>query len=212
MRRVRQENAVPDEKRPALEFGFLHEVINGLHGLAPDCQADVAVPPAAFRVAVGHPVGKPAAAIIAFPPLAGLERKILPLGEHAGQCRMRLDARHDRLIESVILGIGTGPPRVSAVGEARVVAGDFVLVRIKAGDDRRQRRPANRRRRVAARERERLAGQAIEVGRLDVRMAHETVVGPSLVIRDDQQDIRRGLLRGGRTRPRPPRQTTGCHQ
>ena len=43
---------------------------------------------------------------------------------------------------------------------------------------------------VSALEDSALGGQLVQVGRPDVRMSHETVVGPRLIIRNDVDNIR----------------------
>src|SRR5438105_5189390 len=75
-----------------------------------------------------------------------------------------------------------------------IVARDLVLMRVEARDDRSQARTAQTRRNVTVRKGETFASKSIEIGRLNVRMAHEREIAPSLIIRNNQNDIGRRLL------------------
>ena len=73
-------------------------------------------------------------------------------------------------------------PRLHASGCAGVVAGDFMLMRIEAGDDAGEAGAAEAARHITASEGEAFFGQLIQVRRLKVGMPHETVVTPQMVV------------------------------
>lgn len=70
-----------------------------------------------------------------------------------------------------------------------VVAGHQVLVGIETGDQCHQRWAAQGGGYVAATEGGALGGEFVEVRRLDRRVPHEAVVGPRLVVGEDQDDV-----------------------
>ncbi len=71
---------------------------------------------------------------------------------------------------------------------------DEVLVGIKSGHQRDERRTADARGEVSVRETGRLRGEAVEIGRMDRLVAHEAIVRPGLVVGDDINDV--GTLGG----------------
>ena len=73
--------------------------------------------------------------------------------------------------------------------QRRIVAGDLVFVRIEAGDYGRKRGAADAAGNVAACEGQALRCQLVNVWRLDVRVSHESVIGPCLVVGNDQDDV-----------------------
>ena len=83
-----------------------------------------------------------------------------------------------------------------------VVAGRFVLVGVKPGGKGHQGRPTQGGGHVASPEQRAFRCQFIEAGGLDARMPHESVVGVSLIIGEDQDDVRGLRIRcaKGRTR------------
>ena len=139
---------------------------------------------AAFGVAVGHAVGEAATGVVALPPFAGLMTDVTALGQEPGQGGHGVDEGH------AFLHLVTVCFAVASLGRhGRFVAGDFVLVRVKAGDHRRERGAAEAGWHVAALEQAALLGQAIDVWRLDGFVAHETVVRPRLVVGDNENDV-----------------------
>ena len=78
---------------------------------------------------------------------------------------------------------------LAAGRDGRFVAGDFVLVGVKASDNRRERGATEAGRHVAALEQSALLGQAIDVWRLDGFVSHETVVRPRLIVGDNENDV-----------------------
>src|SRR6476660_720175 len=109
------------------------------------------MPAAALGIAVSHPGGEAPLGIIAFPPFAGLKADIAALGQQLGERWCAADV----------------PQHLAAVGSfGWVVAGDQMLVRIEARDNRHQARSAEAGWRVAASEDYALPGQPIEMRRL----------------------------------------------
>jgi hypothetical protein len=176
VRLVRQHRRVPQEEW--FVAARLDEVKDRLEPLAANLQSFVAVPPAALQIAVRHAGGEASLVIIPFPPFAALETDVPLVGQQLGKRRCAADVFEHQL-------------PIGPLG--RVVSGHLMLVRIKAGDDRHQARAAQAGRHVAAGEADSLTSQAIDVRRLDRRVPHETVIGPGLVVGDDQDDIRRPL-------------------
>ena len=183
VRRVRHERRVPHVERFAVLRRPVDEVEHRREALAADLQTLVAVPAASSRVAVRHALGEAAAAAgVALPPLAGLVADVALLGEQFRQRRGLVDVR-DHLLPLA--------QELLAPGQRRVVGRDLVLVRVQPGDHRRQARPAQARRHVAALERQTLIREFVDVRRLDVRVAHERVIVPGLVVGDDHHHVRR---------------------
>ena len=73
--------------------------------------------------------------------------------------------------------------------QGRIVAAGLVLVRVQAGDERRQRRAAQGGGHVAAGEHGAAFGERVEIRRFDVRVSHEAIVGPSVIVGDDEHDV-----------------------
>ncbi len=190
VRRVGHERGVPDEERLLLGDRAVDEVVNRLHGLAADGEAGVAV-----ARSLGHAVGEAAPFEIAFPPLAGLEAGVAFGSKEARQRRRGVDMGDLPFTQAVEFRIRAGLLGFSfalARGrrERRVVREDLVLVRVQAGENRREARSAEARRHVAAREGERFGGQPIEPGRLDLLVTHEAEIAVGLIVGDDQHDVR----------------------
>ena len=78
---------------------------------------------------------------------------------------------------------------VNTFSHIRAIAPHGCLVRIKPGNDAGQRGTANRRGGVTAFVDQALAGELIEVGCFEVRVAHEAVVVPALVIAQDEDHV-----------------------
>ena len=78
-----------------------------------------------------------------------------------------------------------------------IVSDDLVLVRIQARNDGCQARPAQTRWDVTICETGTLAGKAIQVWGLDLGVPHESIIGPGLIITQDQDNVWR-IGRGGR--------------
>ena len=134
---------------------------------------------AALWIAMRHAGGEAALCKISFPPFARLEADVAAFGEQLGQ-RWRA---------------ANVPEHLTPIGSfRRVVAGHQVLMRIETRDDRHQARPTEARGRVAAGEDDALLRQSIEVRRLNLRMAHEAVIGPALVVGQQDDDVRPSRL------------------
>jgi len=69
-----------------------------------------------------------------------------------------------------------------------------MLVCVMPGDQGRERRSTERCGYIATRENGAPRGESIEVRRLDDGMPHEPVISPGLIIRQDEDDIRRAVL------------------
>jgi hypothetical protein len=136
----------------------------------------------------GHVMGAAAIAIGALPPLARLVGKISLCDQRFDQARVLVKRLANRQVELR-----------SIVAAIDIVASHAVLMRIKPGDDRGQRRAAKGRGDISSSKHQTALGQPIEIGRLDFVVAHETVVGPTLVIAEDEHDIRRRGAGGTRT-------------
>ena len=184
VRFVRQHGGIPQEER--LGPGLIEEPIDGGEGVAANFQPIVAMPSLG-----GHAMGEAGVGEVPLPILAGLEAEVPALGEKS---RERGGALDERVHGGAVDPFG------------RVVAADAVLVPVLAGQQGGQAGPAQRGGNIAIRELHTLGGQPIDAGGADVGMSHEAKVGPSLVIRDDQQQVgrtrRREGLVGGDQRPR----------
>ena len=71
-----------------------------------------------------------------------------------------------------------------------------MLVGVKSGNQRGQRRATQGRRYIASSKDRTFGRQAIQVRRFDLGVLHESVVGPCLIVRNYQNDIRRRVLCG----------------
>ena len=186
MRVVRHQRRVPDEERFLLLLRFRDESSDGLQGLAADGEAFVAV-----AAASGHAGGEAAVRVISEPPLAGLETHVASLAQEAGERGPSREITHHaratrlegRTFDELVLG--------HLLRFGRVVAGDAVLVRVAPGDDAREARATQAGRDITVAKGEALAREAIEVRRLYLRVAHEAVVAPVLIVGDDHDDIGR---------------------
>ena len=196
VRRVRHHRRVPDEERLAVLLRLVEEVEDRLQSFATDLEALVAVTAALRGIAVRHPFGKPAAtARVAFPPLPRLEAQVTFLLQESRQRRRLLEQRDHLLPLLQVTSVFVRLRRGHSFRERRVVRGDLVLMRIEAGDHRREARPAQTARHVAAFEEQPFRRELVEMRRLDVLVAHEAVVGPALIVTDDEEHIRRARLR-----------------
>ena len=198
---VWEHGGVPDEEGFFGFFGIGDELVDGIHGFATDIEADVAV---AF--AFGHSVGESASGEVPLPPFSRLEGEIAIGDEESGD---GLFSIHVAVIGFATFGEGGGS---TGGGEGRVIGGDAVLVGIFAGDDAGETGAAEGSGAIGAREGEALGGEPIDVGGLDMGMAEETVVGPSLVIGDDHHHIgRRGEADGGEEEEGEEGERVGFH-
>jgi hypothetical protein len=197
VRRMRQQRRIPDEERFLRRRGPFDEIKNWPQPLAVNGQPRVAVPSATGGVAVRHALGEAAAPGRPFPPLARLQGDVAAPGQPPGQGRVFLDPVHQRFVVARIPRVGAAGHRIHAgLRQFRIVASDAVLMGKQAGDDRGQRRAAQRGGHIPPREGERLPGKPVQHRRLDVRVSHEAVIRPCLVVRNDEQNVRR--RRGGR--------------
>src|SRR5205823_6937024 len=126
-----------------------------------------AMPATARRIAMRHAGSEAALGVVALPPFAALKADITLLGQ-----QLRQRGRAANVLQ-----------HLAAIGSLRrIVTSDQVLVRIKARDDRHQAGPAEARGRIAAGEDDTLRSEPIQVRRLNLRVAHEAVVAPSLIV------------------------------
>ena len=194
---VGQHGGIPDHERSAILPAAGHEVVDRLHGLPADREPVVTVPSP-----LRHPLGEPPARKIPLPPLPGLEAAVAMLAQQPGKCRPFLQMP----VHPFATGLEGGLPFGRATRVERIlrwiVADDPMLVRIAAGDDRRQARAAETAGHIAATKDEALPCEPVEVRRAELPMAHERIVAPMLVVRDDEDDVagrgRPGRLRFGR--------------
>ena len=173
---VGKHRRIPHEERFSRGPRAADEVLDRLHRLPADDEPFVAVP-RAFR----HPLRESTARKIPLPPFSGLQTRVAARTEQPRQ--------RGPLLEMPGHPFAARGKRFLAA--RRVVAHDPVLVRIPAGDDRGEARATEAARHVAAREHEALAGEPIEVRRAQVRVPHERVVAPVLVVRKDEHHVRR---------------------
>ena len=80
--------------------------------------------------------------------------------------------------------------RGAAIATIDIIPRDSVLEGLKSGRNRSQGWATKRRSHITATEQQTPPGELVEVGRLNRRMSHVPVVGPRLVITEDQNDIR----------------------
>ena len=124
--------------------------------------------------------------VVAFPPFAALVREIAALRRATSEGFDAIDDEHSLATAAVDTS-----EWVRASCGRRIVAGTTVLVRIRPVirviNDGRQ----SRSRHVPAPENRDFAREPDQVRRFDDFMPHEPIVGPRLVVRDDQHDIGR---------------------
>lgn len=179
MRSVRQENGIPDKERLFVLLRLFHEVVDGLHRFATN--------------PLPKPLVKSVVARISLLPLSGLKRGIPVILQlfHQGRRMLKRGGHGFRLLlgQGPQFFVGPQSQVVNAFTHERAIAPHSCLVRIKPGDDACQRGAANRRGGVAAFINQALAGELIEVGCFEVRMAHEAVVVPALIIAQDKDHV-----------------------
>lgn len=192
-----RKGAYPDVEGLFRGHGFVDEGKDGLHPLAADFQPVVAVPAAGLGKTARHPVGETAAPVVALPPFAGLVAEVAFFAEHLRDGGVPIDMGNQRLAERVVfdrllLRIGQGRRGVVPAGQ--------VLVDIESGGQRHQGRAAQGGGHVAALEDGAARGEGVEMRRLDEFVPHKAVVGPRLVVGQNEDDVRRrvGGARGGR--------------
>ncbi len=185
---MRQKRCVPHEEWLLLLGRFRDELRDRLHAVAADLQTVITVPAAWLRKPSSHPVREPAVREVAFPPLAALMTEIAPLAEDSRH-RLKTVQVRDQLSPPLLVQL-----RVRlCVFRRRIVASYAMCACVVPGDQRRQRRPTQRCRHVAARKHDTLRRQLVQMRRLDIRMPHEPVIGPCLVVRDNHHNVRRPL-------------------
>ena len=193
VRVMRHHRRIPGEERLTVLLRAADEIRERRQGLAADVEAFVAV-----AAPLGHAFGETAGLIRTHPPLARLQADVALLAEEAGQDRRFLEAL-DHLgatIEEsgVLLFSGGGFGRAfgaggDADGDERVVAGQAVTMDVPAGQHRGEARSAEGIRDIATREDARLRRELVEVRRADRFRTHEAVIKPSMVVRDDHEDV-----------------------
>jgi hypothetical protein len=126
---------------------------------------------------------------MALPKLAGLQSQVTLVFQNTRKRRdgpkMLVHPLATSFESFGLLKVLTGKPRDCGW----IVAGDLVLVRKATRKNRRQTRTTQTRRDIPTSKGQTLAGKPIQVGSPQVSMSHETVIGPSLIVRDDQNDI-----------------------
>ena len=128
VRRMGQEDAIPDKERLVGRDGFIDEVVVGLLGFAADLEADVAVATAARGIAVGHGVGEAVLLGIFLPPLAGLQGQVTVVAQEFDHGRLVVQrGGHFRPPGRELIG---DVMAAFTAGEHGVVAADAVLERV----------------------------------------------------------------------------------
>lgn len=124
------------------------------------------------------------------------------MGEESGQGGLAIE-EGDQSFTEVVIGGGVAGRRTGGARwahlreEGGIIAGDAMLVGIEAGGEGGESRATEGGGHIATGEESTLRGQAIEVGRFDQGMAHEPVIGPGVVIGDDEDDVRAWRWGGG---------------
>ena len=189
VRVVRHHRRIPGEERLPFLLRAADEVSERRQSLAADIEALVAV-----AAALGHAFGETAGLIRTHPPLAGLQAHVALLAEDAGQDRGFLEALHhlDPAFQErgvLLLRRGGLGGTLGAGGGAdrhkRVVAGQSVTVDVAAGQHRSEAGAAEGVGDITSRKETRLGRELIEVRRTDRLRAHEPVIEPGMVVRDD---------------------------
>ena len=191
VRVMRQHRRIPSEERLTVFFRTGDELREWSQSLAADIEANVAMPPS-----LRHALGEPARGVVAHPPLTRLQAHVALLTQQAWEMRGLLEEfdhlgaalEERRALLSRRWGHGGG--------HKRVVAGDAMAMDVPAGQDGGEAGAAKGIRDIAAREDARLGRQFIEVGRADRLRAHEPIIKPSMIVRDDHEDV--GRLRRSR--------------
>ena len=175
VRVVRQHGRIPDEERLARCTRAADEVVDRLHRVAADIEALVTVP-----FALRHPLRETAPRKIPLPPFSSLQTPV---------AMRREDARERRpLLEVPGHLLSSGCEGLLAAGW--IVAHDSVLVWIPPRDDRGEARAAEAARDIASTVDEALAGEPVQARRAQVRMAHERIVAPVLIVGEDEHHVR----------------------
>ena len=183
---------------------MIDEVENRREPFAPNFESVVAVASAGIRKTARHTVRETAALGTAFPPFSRLVAEVTLLAEELRDRRLTVKLRDEFLAQRFVGGGFAGLlsrffslRRFGGLGGAgrrdtqqrRIVAADFVLVRVEAGRERRERGTTEGSGHVAARENGAAGSELVEVGRLDLWVSHKAVVGPPVVIGDDENNI-----------------------
>jgi|GEM_PF-4191283 len=133
---------------------------------------------------MGHAVGEAAAFVGAFPPFAALVAEVADLAEVLADGGDAVDVGDEFFALFIVVRSAAFPD-----GARGIVAGDAVLVGVKSGGEGGQGGTAQGGRQVAAAESGAARFQFIDVRRLDDIMADEAVVGPGVVIGQQQDDV-----------------------
>jgi len=130
---------------------------------------------------------------IPFPVLAGLQAGVAVPSQYP---RQRRDVANQvvGLRPRLTVFLGSHLPHRRKTGR-RMIEVDAMLVRVKAGENRRQRRSADTHRYVAVPVDRRLRSQPVDVRRVDQVVAHEAEIAVRLVIGQNENHVRRRRLR-----------------
>ena len=207
---MRQHGRIPQKKRPLLLHRLVHEIRNRLHRLAANFQPRISMPSAMIDIPIRHPVREAPIRIISRPPFAGLETQIPLLPQLRRQARLR---EHEivQLLQLRTKGRVLVSIHARAFWPRRLIAGDFCLMRILSRQQTRQRRTAQAGTNIPAPKHQTLPRQLIQMWRPDLRMPHESIVRPRLVIADDKDNIRPGSLRQQRPMDQNQKQQQGIN-
>ena len=210
MRAVGHHGGVPDEEGFFLGGGVVDEGEDGIEAFAANFEAVVAVAAAGVGEATSHGFGEAGALGGAFPPFAGLVAEVAFVAEEFDDGGLLVVVADEFFAEGGVFGgvgfgafglgfalaFGFGGVGGSGGSEGGgVVAGDFALVGVEAGGEGGEGGAAEGGGDVAAGEEGAAGGEFVEVGGFDLFVAHETVVGPGVVVGDEEDDV--GLVGGG---------------
>ena len=201
-RHVRQRGREPDEER--LFPMPVDEVEHRLHGLANEFVPfgahqllEKRVPAIGGHVpAFAHAFGEMAVEVGVLPPLAPLPTHVARLAQ---QLRQRVELPHggglfDLLPQALLLVAQGSVVRVGlAAALDNLVLAQNILDRMQPGDHRAQRRAAIGRRHMGVGKRHPARGKRIHRRGDDVLVAHEPIVWITVVVTDQEHDIRRPL-------------------
>ena len=127
-----------------------------------------------------HVIGEADQFRIPHPELAGMHGAVASIFQEPRQL-----GKFEEWLDKTI----AGSDRVIALGNDRIIAGNPVLVGMQSGEHRGERGTADGRRHIAASECETFTGQLIDLGGTGPRMPHERVIGPGVIVADDQHNI-----------------------
>ena len=146
------------------------------------------MPSSRFGKPSSHSVSESAVLITALPPFSTLMTQIAFRRKQVRQ-GLELVQISDQLSPILLIGLGIAF-RILRRG---IVSGHTMYMSILTGREGQQRGTTKGRRDITASEDDAFRGQLIQVRRFYLRMPHETIIRPRLIVRDDVNNIGRGF-------------------